>query len=308
MIEYSDDCPQIIKDFLNYCFLSKNLSPLTIRQYYFDLMKYVKYFALFKPVNFDITEIKRITSQDLFNYLFTTTKELKANSRARKVTSLKSFYKWMYVKEKLLDENISETLDIPKIGKTQPLFLTVAEQEKLLSVVDGDFKERDTAILYTLLLTGVRLAELCSIDINHIKEGVLKITGKGNKQRYIPLSNTVIEVINTYVKVRIIPKIEKDALFVSKMKNRISHRMVEKIVNQYVIKAGLDNKISPHKLRHSFGTTSYQYGNHDIRALQELMGHTSISTTELYTHNNKKQLKNVIDSNPLNKPINKPKN
>lgn len=302
MIDYSDECPQIVRDYLNYCFLSKNLSQGTIRQYYFDLMKYVKYFALFKSINFDITEIKRITSQDLFNYLFTTTKDLKASTRARKIASLKSFYKWMYVKEKILDENITETLDSPKIGKHQPLFLTLEECEKLLSVIDGEFKERDLAILHIFLLTGVRLSELCSINFNDIKEGVLKINGKGNKDRSIPLSNTVIESIDVYSKVRIIPKVDKDALFTSKMKRRISPSMVEKLVNQYIYKARLDKKYSCHKLRHSFGTISYQYGNHDIRALQELMGHESISTTEIYTHIKQDQLKDMIDSNPLNKP------
>jgi site-specific recombinase XerD len=300
MISYSEECPQIVRDFINYCFM-KNLSEGTIKQYYFDLMKFVKYFARFKPENFDLIEIEKITIQDLVNYIVLTTKELAKPTRARKVASLKSFYKWMYIKEKLINENITEGLDSPKITKKQPLYLSVDECKLLLSVVDGEFKERDIAIIYTFLLTGIRLSELCGINLSDLKDNTLKVLGKGDKERTIPLSDTCINAIENYMKVRIIPKFDKDALFTSTMKRRISPSLVEKMIHKYILKAGLNKKYSVHKLRHSFGTISYQYGNNDIRALQELMGHSSIQSTTIYTHNNKEQLRYVIDSNPLNK-------
>ncbi len=301
MINFSDECPQVLKDFINYCYLSKNLSQGTLKQYYFDLMKFIKYFAKFKPINFDITEIERITSSDLQNYLYDTTIDKSAPSRARKIASIKSFFKWLYVNEKAINQNITEVLNTPKIPKSLPLYLTVEECKKLLSVVDGDFKERDYAILNTFLLTGIRLSELCGINLSDIKDNVLKVKGKGKKDRSIPLSSTCIQSIENYIKVRLIPKNDKDSLFVSRLRTRISHSSVEKLVAKYIQKAGLDKKLSVHKLRHSFGTISYEYGNKDIRALQELMGHESIQTTTIYTHIKQEQLREMINKNPLNK-------
>jgi site-specific recombinase XerD len=273
---------------------------MTLKQYYYDLMKFVKYFAKFKPENFDVLEIEKITYQDLFNYLYNTTNSLSAPTRARRVASIKAFYKWLTVKEKVIKENIALELDSPKIDKHSPLFLTLEESKSLISVIDGEFKERDTAILYIFLLCGVRLRELTNINISDIKRKSLKVFGKGRESRTIPLSNTCIEYINKYLEVRLIPKTDKDALFVSKLRNRISPNMVEKLVKQYITKAGLDKKYSVHKLRHTTGTTLYNSSNNDIRAVQEILGHKSILTTEKYVHLDKEKLRNVIESNPLN--------
>jgi site-specific recombinase XerD len=274
---------------------------MTLKQYYYDLMKFVKYFAKFKPENFDVLEIEKITYQDLFNYLYNTTNSLSAPTRARRIASIKSFYKWLTVKEKVIKENIALELDSLKIEKRSPLFLTMEESKSLISVIDGEFKERDTAILYIFLLCGVRLRELTNINISDIKRKSLKVFGKGRESRTIPLSNTCIEYINKYLEVRLIPKTDKDALFVSKLRNRISPNMVEKLVKQYITKAGLDKKYSVHKLRHTTGTTLYNSSNNDIRAVQEILGHKSILTTEKYVHLDKEKLRNVIESNPLNK-------
>lgn len=301
MINYSEECPDVLKNFISYCFISKNLSQMTLKQYYYDLLKFVKYFARFKPQNFDIIEIEKITYQDLFNYLYATTSKLSAPTRARRIASIKAFYKWLTVKEKVLKENVAVELDSPKLEKHSPLFLTLEESEKLISVIDGEFRERDMAILYTFLLTGIRLRELCNINISDIKRKSLKVFGKGRESRTIPLSDTCLTYINNYLKVRIIPKTDKDALFVSKLRNRISPNMVEKLIKQYMAKAGLDKKYSVHKLRHTTGTTLYNSSNNDIRAVQEILGHKSILTTEKYVHLDKEKLRNVIESNPLNK-------
>lgn len=222
-------------------------------------------------------------------------------ARARKVASLKSFFKYLTNKAKLIDKNPALELESPKIVKRLPRYLNIDESKQLLSSVDGQYSARDYAILTLFLNCGLRLSELVGINLNNIKNNTLTVIGKGDKERMIPLNAACIQAIDNYKKVRPVEGVkDKNALFLSERKQRISKSTVQYIVKKYITSAGLDPKrYSTHKLRHTAATLMYRYGQVDIRSLQELLGHESISTTEIYTHLDEQQLRNAVDSNPL---------
>ena len=199
-------------------------------------------------------------------------------------------------------------LETPKLGKRMPRYLSLDDSKKLLDVASSDDdrnKERDYAILTLFLNCGIRLSELVGINIKDIdfSENKLNVIGKGDKERTIYLNKACINAINSYLAVRPktgIKKGSEDAMFLSERLERISNRTVQHIVKQELLKAGLDTKkYSVHKLRHTAATLMYKYGNVDIRALQELLGHESISTTEIYTHVDNEQIRNAVEDNPL---------
>lgn len=223
------------------------------------------------------------------------------NARARKVASLKSFFNYLTTKAKLLSYNPAGELESPKLMKRLPKYLNVEESKKLLNTVEGDFKERDFCILTLFLNCGMRLSELVNINMNKIKDDTLTVIGKGDKERTIYLNSACLKAIDAYLKVRPAEGVkDKNALFLSKRKQRISNKTVQYIVKKYIKSAGLDpERYSTHKLRHTAATLMYKHGGVDIRALQEILGHESISTTEIYTHIDKEQLKKAVESNPL---------
>jgi site-specific recombinase XerD len=174
----------------------------------------------------------------------------------------------------------------------------------LLDSVDGPFKERDYCILTLFLNCGLRLSELVGINLSHIKDdNTLRVLGKGNKERTVYLNNACVNAISDYMKVRPADGLyDRDALFISKQKKRISRQMVQKIVEGYLEKSGLAGMgFSTHKLRHTAATLMYQYGNVDPLQLKGILGHENLSTTEIYTHVYSEQLRDAVDSNPLNK-------
>ena len=201
----------------------------------------------------------------------------------------------------MLDYNPASELDSPKILKRLPKYLNIDESKRLLNSIDGKHRERDYAIITLFLNCGLRLSELVNININNIKNDTLTVIGKGNKERTIYLNNACINAINNYLKVRPVNGVkDKNALFLSERKQRISNKTVQSIVKKYIMLAGLDpERYSTHKLRHTAATLMYRYGNVDIRALQRILGHESISTTEIYTHVDDSQLRNAVFSNPL---------
>ncbi len=194
-----------------------------------------------------------------------------------------------------------KNLDIPKTKKSLPKYLSLEEAEKLLSVIDGKYKERDYAMITLFLNCGMRLSELVSIDYNDIKaDGTLVITGKGNKERTVYLNQACINAVTTYMKVRPHDGVKDRALFLSSRNQRISNRSVQHIVEEYLKKAGLgDRGLSVHKLRHTAATLMYQHGNVDVLLLKEILGHENLSTTEIYTHISNDATKKAVDSNPL---------
>ena len=218
------------------------------------------------------------------------------------------FFAYLSQKAKLIEKNPAQNLETPKLERRLPKYLSLEDSKKLLEVSsneDNRNKERDYAIITLFLNCGMRLSELVGINIKDInfENCKLNVIGKGNKERTIYLNNACMNAINSYLRVRPTNKVKydsKNALFLSERYERISNRTVQYIVKKELMLAGLDvNKYSVHKLRHTAATLMYQYGNVDIRALQELLGHESISTTEIYTHVANSQVRNAVESNPL---------
>ena len=208
----------------------------------------------------------------------------------------------MTYKQKALDKNPAVELETPKLSKRLPKYLSLDESVSLLNSIDGKNAKRDTCIITLFLNCGLRLSELVNINIKDIKNNTLSIIGKGNKERILYLNNACTKAINEYLAVRPHDNLkDRDALFISNFGGRISRRMVEMIVKKYISLAGLDpKKYTPHKLRHTAATLMLKHGKVDIRSLQQVLGHESISTTEIYTHVDSEQIKNALENNPLN--------
>ena len=235
----------------------------------------------------------------------------KPATRARKLSTIRIFFAYLTQKTNILEINPAQNIETPKKEKRMPKYLSLEDSKKLLSVAmdeNDENKERDYAIITIFLNCGLRLSELVGINIKDIdfSEYKLNVIGKGNKERTIYLNKACVNAIQEYLKVRPTVNVKndekksQDALFLSRRLERISRRTVQYIVNRELLKAGLDtSKYSTHKLRHTAATLMYQYGKVDIRALQELLGHESISTTEIYTHVNNEQVRNAVESNPL---------
>lgn len=319
------DVPKYVNEFLEYMEVMRNRSINTIKEYHYDLRHVFKYLKCYKEnidldkleetdiTNLDIDFFKSIETTDFYSYLkylsddykLRTRKELKSTSRARKIASIKSFYNYLAVNRKVLEKNPVVGLETPKLEKRLPKYLDLDEATSLLSSVkfnEQKFGRRDFCILTIFLNCGLRLSELVNINMKDIKDDKLTIIGKGNKERTVHLNKACLSALNGYIADRKNNSIiDKDALFVSVRGTRISQRMVELIVKKYIALAGLDTrKYSPHKLRHTAATLMHKYGNVDIRALQQVLGHETIATTQIYTHVDSEEVKNAIDSNPLN--------
>lgn len=314
--------PDFLNSFIDYIETILNKSPNTIKEYNYDLNNFLKFlkvrFKMTKETDFKkiyihdmtIDDLKRVTLDDLHAYLayLTRTNNSKATTRARKVSSIKALFNYLTAKTNLLEINPAQNLESPKLGKRIPKYLSLDESKKLLKVTaiseNQRNVERDYAIITIFLNCGIRLSELVGINIKDISfdEDKLNVIGKGNKERTIYLNNACIKAIKVYLDVRPndiqTPENEKP-LFLSEQKKRISQRTVQTIVKKELQKAGLDtNKYSVHKLRHTAATLMYQNGV-DIRALQELLGHESIATTEIYTHVDNEQIRDAVENNPL---------
>ncbi|NMA33917.1 MAG: tyrosine recombinase XerC, partial [Clostridiaceae bacterium] len=302
--------------FLSYMQTIRGRSANTVQVYLYDLRVFFRFmklrrnkvdkntpFSEIKIDDIDIDFIRSITLSDLYAFMAYVSNDRDNSSfaRARKVSSMKSFFKYLTFKAKLIDTDPAAELESPKLMKRLPRYLNIDESKQLLNSVDGKFSERDYAILTLFLNCGLRLSELVGINISNIKGSVLTVIGKGNKERSIPLNQACIKAIEDYMKVRPVDGVrDRNALFLSSRRQRISKESVQKIVKKYIRAAGLDpDRYSTHKLRHTAATLMYKYGNVDIRSLQELLGHVSISTTQIYTHLDSNQLRNAVDSNPL---------
>lgn len=315
--KYSD-VPQILRNYLNFMIVIKGKSPNTVREYYYDLRLFFRFIHAsvnnisFNEINkvnlddFDENLLKQISLNDLYEFMayINNSHSDNDNYRARKVASLKSFFNYLHIKIGFIDHNPAANLDSPKIKKRMPRYLTLDESISFLSNIDGKFQARDLAIFSIFLNCGLRLSELVGINLKNInfEKRSLRVIGKGNKERLVYLNDLCINAIKNYLEVRpeVVVQSDMDALFISSQGRRISNRMVEILAKKYFEKAGLDYELySPHKLRHTAATLMYRDGNVDIRTLQELLGHTSLATTQIYTHIKNDDLKDAADSNPL---------
>ena len=321
----TEENPDYLNSFLDYSTTMLNKSPNSIKEYNYDLSMFLKFIKFhfnltnetdiknIKINDLTIDTIKKIQLDDIHAFLAYMTSEFhsKSTTRARKVSSIRIFFNYMSRKAKLIDTNPAQDLETPKLDKRLPKYLSLDDSRKLLEATanedDRNYK-RNFAIITLFLNCGMRLSELVGINIQDIdfNECKLNVIGKGNKERTIYLNKACMKAIYEYLEVRPKEGIKHDkkfsekALFLSERKTRISNRTVEAIVDKQLNTAGLDNrKYSVHKLRHTAATLMYQYGQVDIRALQELLGHESISTTEIYTHVSNDQVRDAVNRNPL---------
>lgn len=254
------------------------MSPNTVASYISDLT------AFFSAVGKDP---KDVVPEDIISY-FAETTTLSKRSQARVLSSLHSFYKWMIMEGEMTD-NPSDAIEAPKLGKYLPAVLSVEEVDRLIAAVDLDsaFGKRDRAMLETLYGLGLRVSELVSLRISSIwtEQGFVSVIGKGDKQRLVPLGGMARDAIRDYLEVRgpAADRESSDILFLNRFGRALTRVAVFKMIKAYAVKAGISKEISPHTLRHSFATHLIENGA-DLRAVQEMLGHESILTTEIYTH------------------------
>ena len=318
-LEILQSCPPVIRDFLTYNETIRGKSSRSVEGYYLDLQTFFRYILLirgkvdkdaeFEKISIesvDISLIKTITISDLYAFMVYCKEERQNGpaSRARKTSTLRIFFKYLSVQTHQLETNPAELLESPKVKQALPKHLTLEDSLELLKSVEGDNKERDFCILTLFLNCGLRLAELCALNLSSISnDDTLTVIGKGNKERIVYLNSACITAIKNYLAVRPREGInanDRNALFISRNKRRISNKTVQHIVKTYLQKSGLgDMGYSTHKLRHTAATLMYQHGNVDIRVLKDILGHANLGTTQIYTHVSDTQIKKAVDSNPL---------
>lgn len=326
LTKYNDLFPQL-RDYLFYLETIKGRSPKTVQEYYTDLRTFFRFILVFRSddhtplsdntafqkisiANVTLDLIRSITLSDIYEFLHFISSERSnsATARARKTSSIRGFFKYLTVNQKLLDENPALNLEIPSARKALPKYLTLEQSLELLNSVDeddGNNQQRDYCILTLFLNCGMRLAELVGINLPDIRDNTLRLLGKGNKERSIYLNNACLSAISDYLEIRREqhpnPK-EPNALFLSRNGKRISRRRVQQIVENFLNRSGLGQMgYSAHKLRHTAATLMYQYGEIDIRVLKDILGHANLGTTEIYTHVSSHQMEHAADSNPLAK-------
>jgi len=328
MHNYRTETPPVLLDFLTYHEAIQNHSKRTVDEYFLDLRNFFRYIKLEKGLvprtaalreisilDVDLDLIRSVSLSDVYSYMSYLARDapqhpnspntqygLKPSTRARKVASIRSFYKYLSQKAKLLHENPFQDLDSPRLKHSLPRYLDLNASIKLLQSVDGKYQERDRCILTLFLNCGLRISELLGLNLSDIQNDQLRVLGKGNKERILYLNDACIHTLRDYLHVRnelFRPSKDTQALFLSRLHTRISKPAVEKLVKKYLQKAGLDpRRFSPHKLRHTAATLMLQNGV-DVRTLQELLGHEHLNTTQIYTHIESTNLRMAAQANPL---------
>lgn len=326
-----EDNPDFVNDFLDYSSTILNKSKNSVKEYNYDIAHFLKFIKYrFKMTNvkdeleiktipisgLTLSDMEKIKLEDIHAFLayLKNNYNSKPATLARKTSTIRIFFNYLCNKSKKIPNNPALDLESPKIGKRLPKYLTLEQSKNLLDTVKNpsikthgnhDNSERNFAIITLFLNCGMRLSELVNINMRDIDfyDNKLTVIGKGNKERTIYLNKACIAALKRYLEVRPHEGVKgpyRDALFLSEQKRRISNRTVQYIVKEELMLAGIDpNKYSVHKLRHTAATLMYQYGDVDIRALQVLLGHESIATTQIYTHVNDEQVRNAVESNPL---------
>ena len=327
MKRYSD-CPQVLRDFLTYHETIKGQSQLTISEYYLDLRMFLRFMKLMRndmPIqtrlddidirDVDIAFIASIRTSDIFDFLSYLANDRTANpdapvpdygisasSRARKLSALKSFYKYLTVRTKQLTENPVADLEYPKLRKSLPKYLTLEQSAALLQAASGPNQKRDYAILMIFLNCGIRRSELVGLNLTDVYEDRLRVVGKGNKERFVYFGTPCRKAIEAYLPERNKKTLSDNrALFGSRDNNRISVSAVHRLVKKYLLLAGLDaSSFSAHKLRHTAATMMLS-GGVDVKTVQEVLGHENLNTTQIYTHIENTELKIAAEANPISK-------
>ena len=320
------DAPQILRDFLIYHETIRGHSKATVDEYYLDLRTFFRFLKLSRGLvprtteldeisiaDVDVPFVASVTLAEVYDFLAYLARDrvkqanspepeygLSASSRARKISAIRSFFKYLTMKAKLLDENPVQDLDSPKIPKTLPRYLTLEESQRLLSAVEGKNRERDYCILCVFLNCGLRISEIVGLNVSDYRGESLRVVGKGNKERTVYLNDACRDAIDRYLEVRkLLAPPRVTAMFLSNRRARISCDSIQVMVKKNLTKAGLDASLySAHKLRHTAATLMLQNGV-DVRTLQEVLWHENLNTTQIYTHIDNAELRTAADANPL---------
>ena len=322
------DCPQILRDFLTYHENIKGQSPRTISEYYLDLRMFLRFVRLMRndmPMNtpledipikdIDLAFVGSITTSEVFDFLSYLANDrplnpdsvfteygIESSARSSKLSAIKSFYKYLTVRTKQLQENPVADLEYPKLRKSLPKYLTISQASALLQAVSGQNAKRDYAILMLFLNCGIRRSELVGLNISDVYEDRIRVVGKGNKERFVYFGSSCRKAIDAYMAERTkMVLTDNRALFGSRNGNRISVTAVHRLVDKALLKAGLDTtQFSAHKLRHTAATMMLS-GGVDVKTVQEVLGHENLNTTQIYTHIENTELKLAAEANPLSK-------
>lgn len=323
-----NDCPQVLRDFLTYHESIKGQSPKTIKEYYLDLRMFFRFMKLMRndmPIHTRLDDIPikditidfiaSITTSEIFDFLSYLSTDrvtnpdspypeygISATARARKLSALKSFYKYLTVRTKQIAENPVADLEYPKLRKSLPKYLTMDQSAALLRSVSGPNKTRDYAILMLFLNCGIRRSELVGLNITDVYDDRIRVIGKGNKERFVYFGSSCKKALDAYMVERNKKVISDNrALFASRDSNRISVTAVHRLVKKHMLEAGLDaTQFSAHKLRHTAATMMLS-GGVDVKTVQEVLGHENLNTTQIYTHIENTELKIAAEANPLSK-------
>lgn len=322
------DCPQILRDFLTYHENIKGQSPRTISEYYLDLRMFLRFIRLMRndmPLNtpledipirdIDLKFVESISTSEIFDFLSYLANDrainpdspapdygIEPSARARKLSAIKSFYKYLTVRTKQLTENPVADLEYPKLRKSLPKYLTFSQSSALLQAVSGQNQKRDYAILMLFLNCGIRRSELVGLNLSDVYEDRIRVLGKGNKERFVYFGSACRKAIDAYLPIRHKQVLSDNrALFGSRDSNRISVTAVHRLVKKALLQAGLDaTQYSAHKLRHTAATMMLS-GGVDVKTVQEVLGHENLNTTQIYTHIENTELKIAAEANPLSK-------
>ena len=327
-VQRYSDCPQILRDFLAYHENIKGQSQMTISEYYLDLRMFLRFITLMRndmPIHtkledisikdIDVSFLGSVTTSEIFDFLSYLANDrvinpdsrapdygITAAARARKLSAIKSFYKYLTVRTKQLQENPVADLEYPKLRKSLPKYLTMDQTRALLQSVSGPNEKRDYAILMLFLNCGIRRSELVNLNLTDIYEDRIRVIGKGNKERIVYFGSACRRAIDAYLPERNKKTLSDNrALFGSRDNNRISVTAVHRLVKKALLQAGLDpTQFSAHKLRHTAATMMLS-GGVDVKTVQEVLGHENLNTTQIYTHIENTELKIAAEANPISK-------
>ncbi len=320
------DCPQVLREFLSYHETIKGQSKRTVSEYYLDIRMFLRFVKLMRnelPVNtpledvpikdVDLDFVRSISSTEVFDFLSFLANDrvpegshddpgIGSAARARKLSAIKSFYNYLSVSTKQIKENPVKDIEFPKIRRSLPKYLTLEESTTLLKSVSGPNQKRDFAILMLFLNCGIRRSELVGLNLTDVYDDRIRVVGKGNKERIVYMGASCRKAIDEYLVERNkIVLSDNRALFGSRDKNRISVTAVHRLVKKHLLEAGMDStQFSAHKLRHTAATLMLSNGV-DLKTLQEVLGHESLNTTQIYTHVESTELKIAAEANPLSK-------
>ena len=317
--------PQILKDYASYLVAIKGNSDKTVAEYLLDLRTFFRFLKMreadltLSPDEFEklsikdlsLTDIQKVTSQNIIDYLMyiNIERQNSTTTRMRKLSAIKSFYKYAHTKRHLTETNPAQDVDAPQKSRSLPKYLTLDEAVALLEAIKNDTESkttvRDYAIVTLFLNTGMRLSELVGLNLQSFDSELktVRVIGKGKKERMVYLNDAARGAVRDYIRLRLDPNYittGTSALFLSKRQERISPKTVQWMVNKYLSLAGLDSRgLSVHKLRHTAATLMYQTGKVDIRVLKDILGHEQLNTTQIYTHVVDRNIEEAMDKNPL---------